>query len=130
MRLLLALALFVALACGGPPAGKTIYRGGSVITLDAQGRVVEALGVEGDRIRAVGSEAEVRRWAGDGARVVELDGRALLPFEGDLKGSLEPGKLADLVILGRSPLVEPAESLAAVPVLETIVGGESVWRAP
>jgi len=79
MRLLLALALFAPLACGGPPAGKTIYRGGSVITLDARSRVVEALGVEGDRIRAVGSEAEVRRWAGDGARVVELDGRALLP---------------------------------------------------
>jgi predicted amidohydrolase YtcJ len=85
MRLLLALALFAALACGGPPAGKTIYRGGS---------------------------------------------RALLPFEEDLEGSLEPGKLADLVILGRSPLAEPAESLAAVPVLEAIVGGESVWRAP
>jgi predicted amidohydrolase YtcJ len=84
MRLLLALALFAALACGGPPAGKTIYRGGS---------------------------------------------RALLPLEGDLEGSLEPGN-ADLVILGRSPLAEPAESLAAVPVLEAIVGGESVWRAP
>ena len=41
--------------------------------------MVEALGVEGDRIGAVGSEAEVQRWAGDGARVVELDGRALLP---------------------------------------------------
>jgi len=71
--------LLLALACGGPPAGKTVYRGGSVITLDAEGRVVEALGVEGDRIGAVGSEAEVRQWAGDGARVVELDGRSLLP---------------------------------------------------
>ena len=74
----IALALF-ALACGGPPAGKTIYRGGSILTLDPQNRVVEALGVEGDRIRAVGSEVEVARWAGDGARVVELDGHALLP---------------------------------------------------
>jgi predicted amidohydrolase YtcJ len=45
-------------------------------------------------------------------------------------GSLEPGKLADLVILGRSPLAEPPEKLADIPVLETIVGGESVWRAP
>ena len=71
--------LLLALACGGPPGGKTVYRGGSVITLDAENRVVEALGVEGDRIGAVGSEAEVRGWAGDGARVVELEGRALLP---------------------------------------------------
>ena len=59
-----ALALF-ALACGGPPAGRTVYRGGPVITLDAANRVAEALGVEGDRIGAVGNEAEVLRWAGD-----------------------------------------------------------------
>jgi hypothetical protein len=75
----LAFALAALLACGGPPAGSTVYRGGSVITLDAGNRVVEALGVAGDRIGAAGSEAEVMRWAGDGARVVELEGRALLP---------------------------------------------------
>ena len=51
-------------------------------------------------------------------------------FEEDWKGSLEPGKLADLVILGRSPLAENPADLAAIPVLETIIGGKSVWRAP
>jgi predicted amidohydrolase YtcJ len=56
-----------------------VYRGGPVITLDGENRVVEALGVEGDRILAVGSEAEVQAWAGAGARIVELSGRALLP---------------------------------------------------
>jgi hypothetical protein len=56
-----------------------MYRGGAILTLDAGSRVVEALGVERDRIAVVGSEAEVRAWAGDGARFVELDGRALLP---------------------------------------------------
>jgi predicted amidohydrolase YtcJ len=71
--------LLLLFACGGPPAGRIVYRGGSILTLDANNRVVEALGVEGDRIRAVGSETEVRAWAGDGARVVELNGHALLP---------------------------------------------------
>jgi predicted amidohydrolase YtcJ len=76
-----AFALACALLAGGcgAPAGKTVYRGGSVLTLDAENRVVEALGVEGDRIGAVGSAAEVAAWAGADARVVELDGRALLP---------------------------------------------------
>jgi hypothetical protein len=72
-------ALVALLLACGPPAGKTVYRGGAVITLDAENRVVEALGVERDRIGAVGSEAEVRAWAGADARVVELSGRALLP---------------------------------------------------
>jgi hypothetical protein len=61
-------------------------------------------------------------------RAVTIDA-AFQHFEEDQKGSLEPGKLADLVILERSPLsVDPLE-IAAIPVLETIVGGESVWRA-
>lgn len=126
MRPLAALVFLAALACGGPPAGRTLYRGGPVIPLDAERRVVEALGVAGDRIGAVGSEAAVRRRAGERARLVGLEGRALLPGFVDAKR----GKLADLVVLARSPLVEPPETLAALPVLETIVGGETVWRAP
>ena len=43
-------------------------------------------------------------------------------------GSLEPGKLADLVILSRSPLEDPAH-IDEFRVLETIIGGKSEWRA-
>ena len=59
MRCGLLALLALAFACGGP-GGRTIYRGGSVLTLDAENRVVEALGVEGDRIAVAGSEASVR----------------------------------------------------------------------
>ncbi len=49
--------------------------------------------------------------------------------EEESKGSLEPGKLADLVILDRDPFaVRPAE-LKDVKVLLTIVGGNVVWDA-
>ena len=61
-------------------------------------------------------------------RAITIDA-AFQHFEEDLKGSLEPGKLADLVVLERSPLAVSAEEIAGIPVLETIVGGESVWRA-
>jgi hypothetical protein len=60
-------------------------------------------------------------------RAVTLDA-AHQHFEEASKGSLEPGKLADLVILSRSPLDDPAH-IDEIQVLETIVGGRSVWRA-
>ena len=59
--------------------GRTLYVGGPILTMDASNRVVEALGVNGTRIAAVGSEAELREWRENGARVVDLGGRALLP---------------------------------------------------
>jgi len=45
-------------------------------------------------------------------------------------GSLEPGKLADLIILDRNVMKIPAEEIAQVKVLQTIVGGRTVYLAP
>ena len=47
-------------------------------------------------------------------------------FEDDLKGSLEPGKLADLVILSRSPLEDPA-TIDEIEVGSTIIDGDVVY---
>jgi predicted amidohydrolase YtcJ len=50
-------------------------------------------------------------------------------------GSITPGKFADLVVLGRSPLVAgagqdvAAGAIADIPVLETILAGVTVHRA-
>jgi len=45
-------------------------------------------------------------------------------------GSLEVGKLADLIVLDRNPLRIPAEDIANVKVLQTMVGGRVVYEAP
>lgn len=50
-------------------------------------------------------------------------------FEEDSKGSIEPGKIADLVILDKSPLEVPKETIWDIKVLSTIKRGEVVYSA-
>jgi len=49
--------------------------------------------------------------------------------EDDVTGSLEAGKFADLIVLDRNPLTIPAEDIAKVQVLETVIGGKTVYDA-
>ena len=49
--------------------------------------------------------------------------------EEDSKGTLEPGKVADLVILSENPLTTPKEKLLDLQVVETIKGGKTVYKA-
>ena len=54
---------------------------------------------------------------------------AYASFEEKLKGSIEPGKLADLVVLGRDPTQVEPSSLIDIPVERTMVGGRWVFEA-
>ena len=45
-------------------------------------------------------------------------------FDEDKRGSLETGKIADMVILGRNPLTEPKETLKTIPVESLILAGK------
>lgn len=50
-------------------------------------------------------------------------------FEENSKGSIEPGKLADFVILDKSPLDVPKETIKDIQVVQTIKKGEVVYSA-
>jgi predicted amidohydrolase YtcJ len=54
---------------------------------------------------------------------------AYASYEEQHKGSLEAGKLADLVVLGRDPLREDPATLVTIPIERTMVGGKWVWEA-
>ena len=119
-RAWLVLALAVAAAAAAlllarRPPGPVLYRGGPVIPLDGSGRVLEALLTEGDRIAAVGSEAELRPLAEErGARVVDLEGRALLPGFIDAHGHFPGTGLFALFVDLQSPPAGPVEDLAGL----------------
>lgn len=55
---------------------------------------------------------------------------ARLNFEERDKGTIEPGKLADLVLVDRDPLTCPDDDLRTTRVVWTMVGGKVVYRAP
>jgi hypothetical protein len=47
-------------------------------------------------------------------------------FDEDLLGSIEPGKCADLVVLGEDILTVPTETIIDIPIDMTIVGGKVI----
>ncbi len=61
-------------------------------------------------------------------RVLTVNG-AYASFEEHLKGSLTPGKLADLVVLARDPRTVPAIDIVNVGIERTMVGGRWVYES-
>ena len=55
---------------------------------------------------------------------------ARITFEEDRKGSIAPGKLADLVVWAQDPLTAPLDALPDLTPDLTMIGGQIVHRAP
>jgi predicted amidohydrolase YtcJ len=53
---------------------------------------------------------------------------AYLSFEENVKGSIEPGKLADLLVLSDDLMTVPAENITRIRSLLTMVGGKVVYQ--
>ncbi|MCK4354628.1 MAG: amidohydrolase family protein, partial [Dehalococcoidia bacterium] len=55
-------------------------------------------------------------------------GSAYASFEENVKGSIEVGKLADFVVLSNDPSRVSPDSIRAIDVEKTIVGGKIVYE--
>jgi predicted amidohydrolase YtcJ len=62
-----------------PPSADLVLRNGYVYTADAGRRVAEAIALRGNRIIAVGRDEEVAAFIGESTRVMDLEGRMVLP---------------------------------------------------
>ncbi|HXV57810.1 MAG TPA: amidohydrolase [Gaiellaceae bacterium] len=106
-----------------------VLTGGTVFTADAALGVAEAVGVRDGRIAALGTAAESRSWIGPRTRVLELEGRTVLPGFQDAHLHPAEGGLAELLcsLYGADTreecLAEVARYAAANPGLEWIEGG-------
>ena len=83
-----------------------------------------------NRISRAGAEI------GPGQRVTPLEGLKAMTIwpaeqygEEASKGSLEPGKLADLVILDKNPLTVPPMEIKDIKVVETLKEGKTIYAA-
>ena len=73
---------------------------------------------------AMGEDQRIDRQQALALSTVE---NANLNFEEHLKGTIEPGKLADLVVLSEDFLTAPEKSIEAMEVMLTMVGGKVVF---
>ncbi|HYV44671.1 MAG TPA: amidohydrolase [Myxococcaceae bacterium] len=78
-RALLALALVAGTAAAGVPRADLVLRGGRVYTVDAARSWATAVAVKDGRIVYVGDDRQAAARVGRGTRVVELEGRMVLP---------------------------------------------------
>ena len=82
---LLALSVAASTACSRPDspqassAADTVFRSGSIYTVDEQRPWAEAVAITDGRISYVGSNSGVDKYTGSDTTIVELDGRMMLP---------------------------------------------------
>ena len=50
-------------------------------------------------------------------------------FSEDQRGSIQPGKDADFILLDQNPLTCPVEKLSEIKVLKTFIDGEKVYES-
>lgn len=63
----------------------------------------------------------------DALRLVTRN-HAYLTFEEDVKGTIEPGRYADLVVIDRDIMTVPTQEIEDLKVLLTVVGGKVVYE--
>ena len=72
------LTVFPASAAG-TEAADSVYRNGNIYTVDEDFTVVSALAIKGDRLVYVGGEAGVEAYIGPNTKVVDLEGKTVIP---------------------------------------------------
>ncbi len=66
-------------ACTENPPADLILLNGKILTLDQSSSVFEAVAISNDKISALGTTREIRRMSSDKTKIVDLEGRTVIP---------------------------------------------------
>lgn len=98
---------------------------GQILTVDGQFTVAEAVAMRDGRILAVGANADIRRLAGPQTRIVDLEGRSVVPgfIDSDGDNAFAGGDLyKDTMVNGRVlPIVREASVPAMIDRVRALV---------
>jgi len=135
-RIALAVALALAVGLGvlfaiatrspAPPAHQ-VFVNGTVLTMDADNRVLEALSARGELIEAVGSTDAIMALVTDDTEVVDLRGRTLLPGFVDAHSHFPGSGMSAVAADLNSPPIGDKTSMAQV--LQALAA-EAARRSP
>lgn len=120
----------------GAYAFGSLVRSGAVVANGSDAPVEDLDPLEGIRAGVLRTLDERPGWRPDEAVTVEqaLHASTVAPawLAGDerRRGTLVPGRLADLVVLSRDPVTCPPDELGSVEVVATMVGGRWVHNPP
>jgi len=110
------------------PRADLILVNGRILTVDSADRVVQAVGISGNRIVAVGTNADVERAASPNARRIDLAGRAVTPGLLDAHDHFSGGGAERLYVLDLSyPSVKSIADVAAAIRTKAAALGKGAW---
>ena len=113
MRILICLAgLLLTSAIFANDPADSVYHHGRIYTVDAEQRWVEAVAIKGGRFVAVGRDSEIAPFIGTTTRVVDLQGRMVMPGIHDMHLHPIEGGFQQLVECS-FPFVTPLADIVA-----------------
>lgn len=110
---LLAIGLVLVTATHPLRAGDPdlIVRGGKILTVDPRFSIAEAMAIEGEKIAAVGLERDIMKLKGANTRVLDLEGKTVIP--GIIDSHTHPNLAAMTEFAGEIPTFESVEDVLA-----------------
>jgi len=79
MKSIIAVTIVLSAAAANAQTADTVLVNGKIVTVDAAGTTREALAIRDGKIVALGTSAQIRRLAGPQSRVIDLQGRTVIP---------------------------------------------------